>query len=173
MMSGSLVNIQTTTLSSPTSSVSLTGIDTTYNVYQCIVSGVKTATDDKDFYVKVTTSGTAQSTSNYNEVSKNLRVDTTFSNSSGSGNARWQPFSALGNASGENGNCVFWLYNFGTTEYSMVTIESSYNVYDIDLFGMQGGGFYGVAEANDGINFSLESGTNFSAGTFILNGLRT
>ena len=55
----------------------------------------------------------------------------------------------------------------------MVTFESLYSVYDIDLFGMQGGGFYGVSEINDGINFSLESGTNFSAGTFILNGLRT
>ena len=172
-MSGSLIKIDEEIVSSAVASVTLTGIDSTYDVYQVVASNLKSASDDKDLYMRVTVSGTAQTTSNYDEATKNLRTDTTFSNSALTNLDRWQPFSALGNATGENGNLVCYLFNFNNaSEYSFCTRESAYNVYDIDLFGMQGGGVYTVAEAHNGVNFSLESGTNFSSGTFTLYGLK-
>ncbi len=63
MMPGSLVKIDETTLSSPTASVTLTGIDSTYDVYMVRVSNVQPVTDNKNFLWRVTTSGTAQSDS--------------------------------------------------------------------------------------------------------------
>lgn len=165
-MAGKLVQIAKNIVTSAVASVSLTGIDDD-SVYVVIAGNIKGASDDKDFFMRVTASGTAQTTSNYDEATKNLRSDTTFSNSALTNLDRWQPFSALGNATGENGNLICYLYNFNnSSEYSFCTRESAYNVYDLDLFGMQGGGVYTVAEAHDGIEFSLESSTNFTAGTF-------
>tara|TARA_R100001510_G_C7501586_1_gene105055 strand:+ start:22 stop:546 length:525 start_codon:yes stop_codon:yes gene_type:complete len=173
-MAGSLIKIQETTVSSAVSSVTLTGIDSTFNVYKVVGSNIKSASDDKDLLMRVTVGGTAQTTSNYDEATKNLRNDTTFSNSGLPNLDKWQPFSALGNAAGENGNLVCYLFNFNNaSKFSFCTRESVYNVADLALFGMQGGGVYTVAEAHDGINFSLESSTNFSSGTtFSLYGLK-
>lgn len=171
-MPGSLIKISETVISTPTASVTLTGINSTYTVYQCVASNIVSASDDKDLFVRVTVGGSAQSTSNYDEATKNLRSDTTFSNSALTNLDRWQPFSALGNATGENGNVKMYLYNFqDSSEFSFASRESNYNVSDLELFGMQGGGVYTVAEAHDGIFFKLEDSTNFTGGTFTLYGL--
>ena len=165
-MAGKLVQVAGNIVTSAVSSVTLTGIDDD-SVYVVIAANIKSASDDKDLIMRVTVGGTAQTTSNYDEATKNLRTDTTFSNSSLTNIDKWQPFSALGNATGENGNLICYLYNFNdASEYSFCTRESAYTPYDISLFGMQGGGVYTVAEAHNGIQFSLESSTNFTAGTF-------
>ena len=124
-MAGSLVKIQETTVTSAVASVTLTGIDSTYDVYMVQISNAIPTTDDKDLYTRVTVSGTAQTTSNYDEATKNLRIDTTFSNSALTNIDRWQPFSALGSDTGENGNITFYLFNFNNaSEYSFpVTIR--------------------------------------------------
>tara|TARA_Y100000004_G_scaffold171658_1_gene207838 strand:+ start:150 stop:671 length:522 start_codon:yes stop_codon:yes gene_type:complete len=172
-MAGSLIKIAEDLVTSAKATVTLTGIDSTYDVYKVVASNIKSASDDKDLYMRVTVSGTAQTTSNYDEATKNLRTDTTFSNSAIPNLDRWQPFSALGNSAGENGNLVCYLFNFNNaSEYSFCTRESVYTPYDIGLFGMQGGGVYTVAEAHDGIEFTLESSTNFSSGNFTLYGLK-
>lgn len=172
-MASSLIKISETIVSSATASVTLTGIDSTYEVYKCVASNIKSASDDKDLLMRVTVSGTAQTTSNYDEATKNMRNDTTFSNSALTNLDRWQPFSALGNSAGENGNVICYLFNFSqSSEYSFCTRESLYRVSDLELFGMQGGGVYTVAETHDGVNFSLESSTNFTAGNFTLYGIK-
>ena len=68
-MAGSLVLIQETTVSSPVSSVSLTGIDSTFDVYKVIFSNIFASADD-DMQIRVTTSGTADSDSEYDIASK-------------------------------------------------------------------------------------------------------
>ena len=45
---GALKEIQKVTLDSDTNSVSLTGIDSTYNVYMVTITNLKTATDNKN-----------------------------------------------------------------------------------------------------------------------------
>jgi len=165
-MAGKLVQVAGNIVTSAVASVSLTGIDDD-SVYVVIAGNIKGASDDKDLYMRVTVSGTAQTTSNYDEATKNMRTDTTFSNSALTNIDKWQPFSALGNSTGKNGNLICYLYNFNnSSEYSFCTREDAYSADTIDLFGMQGGGVYTVAEAHNGIEFSLESSTNFTSGTF-------
>ena len=172
-MAGSLIKIQEDLVTSAKATVTLTGIDSTYDVYKVVGSNIKSASDDKDLLMRVTASGTAQSTSNYDEATKNMRTDTTYSNSYLTNMDKWQPFSALGNAAGENGNLICWLFNFNnSSEYSFCTRESLYRVSDLELFGMQGGGVYTVTEAHDGVSFYLESSTNFTSGNFTLYGLK-
>ena len=176
-MGNSLIKISETIVSSAVSSVMLTGIDSTYEVYKCVGSNLKSASDDKDLYMRVTKdvsgTSTAQTTSNYDEATKNMRNDTTYSNSALTNLDRWQPFSAMGNSAGENGNLVCYLFNFSqSNQYSFCTRESLYRVSDLEIFGMQGGGVYTVNEAHDGIEFSLESSTNFTSGNFTLYGIK-
>ena len=172
-MAGALIKIDETIISSALASVTLTGIDSTYDVYKVVATNIKPASDDKDLYMKVTVSGSAQTTSNYDSFTKNFRIDASFSGETLPNVNHWQPFSAIGGAAGENANLVAYLFNFNnSSEYSYITVEAVQTVYDLDLFGMQGGKLYTVAEAHDGVNFTLESGTNFSAGQFTLYGLK-
>jgi len=167
-MAGQLIQVATETVTSAVASVTLTGIDSD-DVYMVTVANVIPTTDDKNLQVRVTVSGTAQTTSNYDEASKNLRTDTTFSNSGLTNLDRWQPQSASGSATGESGNLILYLFNFNnSSEYSFVTVESNYINASGNLFGHQGGGVYTVAEAHNGINFSLESSDTFESGTFTL-----
>lgn len=167
-MAGRLVQVATHTVTSAVSSITLTGINTD-DVYELVCTNLVCATDDKDFLVRVTNGGTARTASNYFECTKNLRTDTTFSNSSISNGTQFQPFSALGSDTGESGNVVMQLYNFNNSSFeSFMTMRSNYITEDPILFGMQGGGYYDVNEANDGVNLSWESSANFESGTATL-----
>ena len=57
-MSGSLVLIDSETVTSSTATVELTGIDSTYDVYQVVISNVTVNTDDA-LSMRVTKGGTA------------------------------------------------------------------------------------------------------------------
>ena len=175
-MAGSLIKIQEVD-GTGSATVTLTGIDSTYDVYQVIGTNIQPAVDDKDLGMRVTKvvtgTTTPQTTSNYDEATKNPRIDTTFSNSYLPNASQWYPFSAIGNASGENANFSCYLFNFASSsDYSFKTREGLQNVYDLDLFGTQGGGVYTVAEAHNGVQFFLESSTNFASGIFTLYGLK-
>ena len=56
-MAGSLVKIDEEIVSSAVASVTLTGIDSTYDVYMVRVSNLVPATDDARTQVRTTTSG--------------------------------------------------------------------------------------------------------------------
>ena len=87
-MSGSLVLLQETTVTSPTASVTFTGIDTTYNVYQVIINDCVGA-NETNFNMRVTTSGTADSDSEYDMAYKVLRTSTSFANVSSTNQTSW------------------------------------------------------------------------------------
>ena len=72
-MSGSLVLVSETIVSSPVATVSLTGIDTTYDNYYVVFNDVFTNSDD-DIQIRVTTSGTADSDSEYDYGSLDLKT---------------------------------------------------------------------------------------------------
>ena len=96
-MAGNLIKIDEENVTSGVSAVTLGGSDwdNSYDVYKVVGSNIKSASDDKDLYMRVTASGTAQSTSNYDEATKNLRTDTTFSNSALTNMDRWQQLSEV------------------------------------------------------------------------------
>ena len=79
-MAGSLIKIDEEIVSSAVSSVTLTGIDSTYDVYMVKINNVVPETDIDDVRIRVTESGTPNTTLNYDRAFKNLKADTTFSN---------------------------------------------------------------------------------------------
>jgi hypothetical protein len=173
-MAGSLIKIDEEIVTSAVASVTLTGIDSTYDVYMVRLSDVIPATDDKNMIVQVTVGGTADSTSNYDHAYKQLRADTTFSNTSGTNGTSVLPVLSLGNVGGEGASGVFYLFNFANaSEYSFATVETSFVDFGGNLKGMQGGFVHTVAQSCDGLKFTLESSTNFSTGSsFVLYGLK-
>ena len=63
-MAGSLVLIQETTVSSAVASVTLTGIDSTYDVYKVVFNNVLPDTDTQTLSARPTISGTMDSGGN-------------------------------------------------------------------------------------------------------------
>ena len=172
-MSGSLVLIQETTLTTPTASVVLTGIDSTYNVYMVKISNVQPVTDNKNLQLRVTKSGTAQSDSEYDTAGKNLQMSGTYGNSGGT-NATSVTFAfSLGNQTNETANAILYLFNFPESEYSFITAESIFLNLTPSLVGFQGGFTHTVASASDGVSFEMESSVNINTGaSFKLYGLK-
>ena len=174
-MSGALVKIAETTVSSGVSSVSLVGIDSTFDVYKVVLSDVQGDTDVQSLKVRVTASGTAQSTSNYDYAKKTLRANTSFSNSSAEDQTEVfvNTQLAMGTGTEETLQGVQYLFNFNDSDdFSFATDELVFRSYDGgSLMGGQGSWLYTVAEAHDGVNYFMSSG-NIASGTFTLYGLK-
>lgn len=173
-MAGSLIKIAETTLSSPTASAVLTGIDSTFDVYKFVISNVQPATDNKNMIFHITKSGSADTTANYARAGKLLYANTTFGNDAGAGGTSTTFAFSIGNASGETANAVLYLFNFAqASEYSFFTAESSWLDANGVLNSFQGGGVHTVASASDGVSITIESGININAGAkFSLYGLK-
>ena len=162
--------VQSTAVSSAVSTVTLTGINTD-DVYICAWNNVFCDAND-DVSIRVTTSGTGDSDSEYDYASKDLKEGASYGNTNNRTNKTHFDLSAGIGTSGTNSdNGIMYLFNFNdSSEYSFVTYENvTFRDDSADtLFGFQGGGVHTVAEANDGIHFFLDGGNNFVSGTFSL-----
>ena len=124
--------------------------------------------------IRVTTSGTADSDSEYDIASLDFKTSSSFGNTSGTNQTQWDFSAGIGTSGTNSHNGVMYLFNFNnSSEYSFVTMENTTTRQDTsdELFGFTGGGVHTVAETNDGINFFLASGNNIAGGTFKLYGL--
>ena len=166
-MAGKLVQVATNTVTSAVASVTLTGIDSD-NVYMVAINNYTPVSDAVDPITRVTVSGTAQSTSNYDRSFKVLKANTSFGNVSGTNRSSFDVLTGAGTGTGEQNNAILYLYNFNSSsEYSFITVENTARNASGNHFGSQGGAVYTVAEAHDGLSFSLSSG-NIASGTFTL-----
>jgi hypothetical protein len=171
-MAGSLIKIAETTVSSATASVTLTGIDSTYDVYMVRYSDVFSDTDDVVLQFRVTKSGSADTTANYDEASKSLNAHTSFANNSGTNDTKYDQAS-MGTAGNEQANGIMYLFNFNnSSEFSFFTDEQTSRNRDGNLTGVQGGGVHTVASASDGVQFFMSSGNIDSGSKFVLYGLK-
>ena len=170
-MAGSLIKIQETTVTSAVASVTLTGIDSTYDVYMVKVNQMESVNDNVNPFLRFTVSGTGDSSANYDYAFKNLRTDSSFGNEAVT-NDNEINLDNIGTGTGEQFNCVLYLFNFNNaSEYSFVTVEGVNINSSGTLKGRQGGGVLTVAQATNGVSFFPASG-NFSSGTFTLYGLK-
>tara|TARA_R100000458_G_C8235205_1_gene215747 strand:+ start:603 stop:1133 length:531 start_codon:yes stop_codon:yes gene_type:complete len=174
-MAGSLVLIDSETVSSSTTAVTLTGIDSTYNVYVLQIAGMTVSADEAPM-MRVTKSGSAQTDSNYDEAKEYFKSDTSFSTVSQQNVDRIDCTATIDSGSGAAGNGTYYLFNFpNASEYSFVTIESNHLQATVDsVRGFQGGFVHTVASASDGIQISANNWTTSStleAGEFKLYGL--
>jgi len=172
-MAGSLVLIDSETVSSGVSSVSLTGIDSTYNVYQVIINSLTADTNSSGIEIRVTKSGSADTTSNYDYASLQLKAISAFADNSATNGDSWDAFNTTGTATGSAFNLTAYLFNFANaSEYSFVTFEEATTDNSVDLRGATGGGVHTVASASDGVSIHLSTGGNIDGGEFKLYGLR-
>ena len=89
-MAASLIKIDEEIVTSAVSSVSVTGIDSTYDVYLLVMENVSPATVNADVVLRVEESGTASTDSDYDIVYKLLRSDTTsFTELSYTNQTKW------------------------------------------------------------------------------------
>tara|TARA_R100001163_G_C5051566_1_gene188360 strand:- start:174 stop:695 length:522 start_codon:yes stop_codon:yes gene_type:complete len=172
-MSGSLIKIQEVTVSSAVSSVTVTGIDSTYDVYKLIGSNFQCADDDKNLIIHFTATGTGDTTANYDSAFKQLVSGSGFTNSAGANSDALTIAPSLSNATNETSNIVLHLFNFSNaSHYSYATLEANTILNNSEMRGLQGSIVLTVTAANDGVKFTWESNSNFSSGTFTLYGLK-
>tara|TARA_R100001594_G_scaffold82398_1_gene116906 strand:+ start:1739 stop:2263 length:525 start_codon:yes stop_codon:yes gene_type:complete len=173
-MSGSLIEIQKTTLASATASVVLTGINSTYRVYMVRMSNVQPVTDNKNMVFHITKSGSADTTSNYFHTASQFKSETGFSTTAGTSASSATFAWSMGNGTGEKANAILYLFNFANAnEYSFITAESSWYNLTPNLRSFQGSILHKVESASDGVSFTMESGVNIEAGAeFALYGLK-
>ena len=166
-MAGQLIQVATNTVTSAVSSVTLTGIDSD-DVYMIAMNNIVPVNNAVNLKSRVTKSGTADTTSNYDVAGKQLRADTTFSNSASTNSDNWLIHFNQGNLTGEANNIIYYLYNFNSSsEYSFITFEETGFDSNPNLIGNQGGAVHTVASASDGVHFYMTSG-NIASGTFTL-----
>ena len=172
-MAGQLVQVDSQTITSATSSLYLSGI-TTDDVYMVTVNDLFVTTDNTTCYVRVGNSGTADDTTNYDYADKTLYAAGSFINQSNTDQTQWFALNNLdqsgsgGATPGSNANAIYYLYNWNNdSEYSYITQEEATMLYITALYGHQGGGVHTVAQSNSEIHFVMSSST-IASGTFTL-----
>ena len=166
-MAGSLIKIDEEIVTSAVASVTLTGIDSD-DVYMVTANNVVQSTNTGSFDIRVTKSGTNDSTANYDSARKLLYANGAFSNQTEQNQNRWD-IELIGTTSTSNGNFIFYLYNFNSsTEYSFITIEETTYNSNGDFFGNTGGAVHKVASASDGLYFFNDASNQIESGTFTL-----
>ena len=174
-MAGSLIEIQKVTVSSAVSGVTLTGIDSTYDVYKLVINNLTPSTINADVYLQVTEGGSVSADSDYDEVAKQFRTDTTFSNLTDRNRAFWVLSGSLNNTAGKGFQNVTYIFNaYDSSQYTMVTIDSNYLAEDgSTLLGIVGGRTYTQNTSVDGVYIKCEGPTStIASGTFTLYGLK-
>ena len=169
-MAGQLVQVATNTVTSAVSSVTLTGIDSD-DVYMLAYSNVGTSNDGRNVCVRVTKSGSADTTANYDYAYKVLNASSSFGQASFPNENEWQYLFAdnVGTGTSETANGIAYLYNFNSaSEYSFITAEMVEVNLTPDTRGNIGGGVHTVASASDGLYFFDDVGGNIASGTFTL-----
>lgn len=170
-MAGSLIKIDEEIVTSAVASVTLTGIDSTYDVYMVKMNNVISSVDGAGHYIRVTASGTPDTTANYDRANKFMRAGSAFANISSTNQTAWQNMTP-GTDTGEQKNMILYLFNFNNaSEYSFCTVEEAGIGTTAELSGNQGGGVHTVAQACDGIQTFFTS-ANITSGTFTLYGLK-
>ena len=170
-MAGSLIKIDEEIVTSAVASVTLTGIDSTYDVYMLKLNNVLPSADAV-LEMQVTVSGSADTSANYDNAKKLLRSDTSFSNLADINQTDLNFSATLGSATNEGTNGFAYLFNFNNaSEYSFGTIELSGRDGSGNLRGSQGGFVHTVAQSCDGVLFKMSTG-NIASGTFNLYALK-
>jgi hypothetical protein len=165
-MAGKLVQVATETVTTPVASVTLTGIDSD-DVYMLAYNDWRTDTDSPQCRLRVTKSGTADTTANYDYAVKFLEASTSFYDYAVQ-NATLLAMDSIGTGTSESQNGIFYLYNFNSSsEFSFTTQEQVYIHPNPKTVGFAGGMVHTVASASDGIQL-FQSVGNISSGTFTL-----
>tara|TARA_R100000231_G_scaffold134376_1_gene107892 strand:- start:901 stop:1452 length:552 start_codon:yes stop_codon:yes gene_type:complete len=183
-MSGSLILIDEFTVSSGVSTVIIGGgssgssslnksIDSTFDVYIVQIDNLSPDTAE-NLECRVTESGTANATSNYDFRAKGLKYSASFDNNSGANATQWDITGSQIHASTGFTNLIMYVFNANnSSEYTSISIETSQFAGAGEIYGNTGGGIFTVASAVDGLLFQIDGGNQIDTGNFKLYGLRS
>ena len=176
-MLGSLVQVDHFEMSGAASTVTLGGGSSgssSYNfaintddVYMATFRNVYMSNDGSVPQVRLTVSGTADSSANYDNARMNLEA--TAGHYDGA-NANLTYFSTIGRGTTvqESSQGQFYLYNFNnSSEYSFVSWSEIIVTESPEYYNVYGGGALTTAAATDGIQWYANSG-NIANGEFTL-----
>ncbi len=172
-MAGSLIKIDEEIISSAVSSVTLTGIDSTYDVYKLVINNIHPSVADSNVGIRVTESGTANSTSNYDLANNFLRTAVGFGETGLTNQDKFGFGSYIGAGdTGDRTQGVFYIFNANnSSEFTFITFEKVQTAESNELTGNIGGGVFTSASTVDGVHIFISSG-NMETGTFTLYGLK-
>jgi len=173
-MAGSLIEISSNTLGTDTSSVTLSGMTTDYDVYVFTFNNVIPDTADADLQFRFDESGTPNSSSNYDWAWKYLRSDTTNDNLGQTNRDVVFLSGSMENDTGTGGaNGTVYIFNPSSSgEYTYATIEDIYLAEDGTMLGIQGGIVLTQATTVTGVHLYYDSGNIRSGSRFVLYGLK-
>jgi hypothetical protein len=169
-MAGKLIQVATETVSNPTSTVTLTGVNTN-DVYVVVITDVKVETDARSVSMRVTKSGSPDNSANYDMAYKSFNATGGFGDASHPNYTSFRYLVAdnLGTGTGEAANAIIYLYSFNNAStYSFITSEVTEVNSSGTHRGNQGGGMHTVNSASDGVHFLDVDGGNIAEGTFTL-----
>ena len=161
-MAGNLVYVNKTVSDGSATTLKVTGIDSD-DVYFLVLKLIQTQNNNETINMRVTKSGTADSTSNYDRaywIISNISASAlgNFENGTGS-----RIMENVDDANG-GGQSLFYLYNFNSSsEYSFWTTENV-SIVSNQSAGLFGGAVHTVASASDGIEVYGTSGGTFISG---------
>jgi len=173
-MAGSLIEISSNTLGTDTSSVTLSGMTTDYDVYVFTYNNVIPDTADADLQFRFDENGTPNSSSNYDVSLKFLRSDTTNDNYGATNRDNMFISGSMENDTGSGGtNGVIYIFNPSSSgEYTYATLENIYLAEDGTMLGQEGGFVLSQATTVTGVHFYYDSGNIRSGSRFVLYGLK-
>jgi hypothetical protein len=168
-MAGKIIQIATQNITSPTATVSLTGIDDN-STHIVTFNTLTTSNDTKNprFRVTKASDSSADSTSNYDQATRSFRTDTSFNNGANENSTSWS-IGNIGNGTQETAQGIIYLYQFADSSHpSYQRIEANYrHSSSSTLFAQFGGGVHTVNQANNGVQF-FENGGDTITGVFTL-----
>ena len=170
-MSSSLIKIQETTASS-SSAITLTGIDTTYNVYLVVYNNVVGGTDNVYLNLRSTVSGTADDSSAYEWAGRVQSVGG-FANHYGSGQNHMRlSDGTLGTGTSEFCNGFIYVLNANSSsQFTSYVSDCAVRNSGATLSSTVASFVHQEAQTTDGVSFFTSSG-NIASGRFVLYGLK-
>jgi len=169
-MSGALIKVSTTTVSSSTGYVDIVGFTTDFDVYMMTINKLRVTTDERDIRVRFLESGVPNSSANYDYAMKYL--GTAGNGQAGNENQTEIDMSLnIGNDTGEMLNSIQYIYNVNNSGiYTMISFENTIMSHLAELRGFVGCGLLTVNSQVNGIRYS--SGGNIDSAVFTLYGLK-
>tara|TARA_B100001250_G_scaffold405525_1_gene423123 strand:- start:11 stop:529 length:519 start_codon:yes stop_codon:yes gene_type:complete len=171
-MSSSLILIEEKTASSD-GYIKLTGMSSTYDVYQLVIADATPDTDAAYLRLKYTESGTENDTSNYDGAEVILFASSSDYNSLVTNSAGYNISNhTCGTSAGESLSANIYIFNpSDSNEYTIATIEAVARDHGDESYMTIGGMAFTVTSATDGVYLYFTSG-NIASGEFKLYGLK-
>ena len=170
-MSGSLVLLSSSEVSSGVSYVDLTGMSDTYSNYIVQAVGVEIDTDIQQVLMRFISSSSPITSSEYDLIQVRFRSENTIQTQNGQDLDKFGQYDSTGTGAGEGVSRTLFIYNAREAQHTMCNYQEV--MYDFQPYakGLRAGVILTETTIVDGIRFYPSSG-NIDKGSFRLYGLK-